>query len=78
MLPQGSSEYPDSKKTRSQAAAAAGISPRTYDKARAVVEAAVDDPKKFGPIMEAAAATRRRPGCRSGRRRVRAGSGAGG
>jgi len=42
----------DKGQTRDQVARFVGISGRTLDKARAVVEAAKEDPEKFGPVVE--------------------------
>jgi ParB family chromosome partitioning protein len=42
----------ESKRTSSTAAAACGVDRRTYEKAKAVVQAAADSPKKFGPLVE--------------------------
>lgn len=42
----------ESKRTSSTAAAACGVDRRTYEKAKAVVDAAADSPKKFGPLVE--------------------------
>jgi len=42
----------ESKRTSSVAAAACGVDRRTYEKAKAVTQAAADAPKKFGPLVE--------------------------
>jgi hypothetical protein len=42
----------EAKRTSSTAAAACGVDRRTYEKAKAVVEAADKSPKKFGPLVE--------------------------
>lgn len=42
----------ESKRTASTAAAACGVDRRTYEKAKAVTQAAADAPKKFGPLVE--------------------------
>ena len=39
-------------KTRDKVAAAVGMKARTYEKAKAVVEAAKQDPKRFGPLVK--------------------------
>jgi ParB-like chromosome segregation protein Spo0J len=39
-------------KTRERAAAAVGMKARTYEKAKAVVRAAQEDPKRFGPLVK--------------------------
>jgi len=39
-------------KTRDRVAAAVGMKARTYEKAKAVVEAAKQDPKRFGPLVK--------------------------
>lgn len=39
-------------KTRDKVAAAVGMKARTYEKAKAVVEAAKQDPKRFGPLIK--------------------------
>ncbi len=50
----GSGKLPDPSKgqTRDKVAEAVGMSGRTYEKAKAVVEAAEEDPESFGPIQE--------------------------
>jgi ParB family chromosome partitioning protein len=40
------------KRTSSVAATACGVDRRTYEKAKAVTQAAADAPKKFGPLVE--------------------------
>lgn len=42
----------ESKRTSSAAAAACGVDRRTYEKAKAVTQAAAESPKKFGPLVE--------------------------
>ena len=42
----------ESKRTSSVAAAACGVDRRTYEKAKAVTQAAADAPKKFGHLVE--------------------------
>ena len=42
----------ESKRTSSVAAAACGVDRRTYEKAKAVTQAAEQSPKKFGPLVE--------------------------
>lgn len=42
----------ESKRTSSVAAAACGVDRRTYEKAKAVTQAAADSPKKFGHLVE--------------------------
>ena len=50
----GSGKLPEAVRGRAadRAAAAGGVSRRTYEKAKAVVEAAEEDPKRFGPVAE--------------------------
>ncbi|SRR6266851_5457274 len=49
-LPEVSNGRPD--RARDVAAAATGVSPRTYEKIKAVAEAAKEEPKKFAEIAE--------------------------
>ena len=50
--PKRSKSRDESKRTASTAAAACGVDRRTYEKAKAVTQAASDAPKKFGPLVE--------------------------
>lgn len=50
--PKRSKPRDESKRTSSVAAAACGVDRRTYEKAKAVTQAAADAPKKFGPLVE--------------------------
>ncbi len=45
-------KLPSRSKTRDKVAASTGMSGRTLEKAKAVVEAAEAEPKKFGPLAE--------------------------
>ena len=54
-LPQGKSQgqsSPDTRKTRTQAAAAGGMKPRTFAKAETVIAAAAAEPEKFRPLVD--------------------------
>jgi ParB family chromosome partitioning protein len=50
--PRVSKPRDESKRTSSVAAAACGVDRRTYEKAKAVTQAAEQSPKKFGPLVE--------------------------
>jgi ParB family chromosome partitioning protein len=50
--PKRSKRQDESKRTSSTAAAACGVDRRTYEKAKAVTQAAQKSPKKFGPLVE--------------------------
>lgn len=50
--PRVSTPRDESKRTSSVAAAACGVDRRTYEKAKAVAQAAADAPKKFGHLVE--------------------------
>lgn len=50
--PRVSKPRDESKRTSSVAAAACGVDRRTYEKAKAVTQAAADAPKKFGHLVE--------------------------
>ena len=50
--PRVSKPRDESKRTSSAAAAACGVDRRTYEKAKAVTQAAAESPKKFGPLVE--------------------------
>lgn len=50
--PKRSKPRDESKRTSSVAAAACGVDRRTYEKAKAVTQAAAESPKKFGPLVE--------------------------
>ena len=50
--PKRSKTQDDSKRTSSVAAAACGVDRRTYEKAKAVAQAAADSPEKFGSLVE--------------------------
>lgn len=48
----GDQPPPDTGRTRDKVADAVGMSPRTYEKAKVVVEAAEQEPEKFAPVKE--------------------------
>jgi ParB/RepB/Spo0J family partition protein len=50
-LPEGNTA-PSAGDTRDKVAASVGLSGKTYEKAKAVLRAAAEDPEKFGPVRE--------------------------
>ena len=56
-LPEGNSRERAKRESRTKAAEAAGLKPRTFAKAEAVVRRAEENPQQYGPVAEQMAKT---------------------